>query len=661
MRKICLIFTISFDSLFTTYPEPTGQSSHVMKKNQYLFLFFILLSLSATAQFRYAPENLQLGKVVSFTYTPQGTPLAADSTIEGRFVRYGGPTTMRLSRPTTVTLVRQGGSYVGEVFMPQKDAAGAMLLFRNSRNPRRTDLNKNKLYVIQVCDADCRPVPHATAGQASVFTRTNFVYEAGSRPDPNRVTALYEQEFKQNPDLQPQYWSDYLAAQIKQRKPGYGPKVKAGIEAYLASRPVPTVAELTTAAQLYESMGDLANANAMRERMKTLDPAGSLAQKDRAMAVRNQPDWTRKKALYQAFVTEFPKSGQLPILNVMMTDGYFKNNDIRGLTAFVAQQPDAHLDVLMLNTMAFQLADERRSLPEAEQLVQRAMTVLKTQPKPGSMSADTWNAEKQTRQRQLMNTYARALEQQDKMAEAYAAYQAFIAPDDVDNSDPRTNERYYLCALRTNHGTDARPMVEAAVQIGKATPRLKTALHDWYAKQPGNTTASATAYLTELEADLRADQQDELRQILINEPAPAFAMTDLQGRSITSAALKGKVIVLDFWATWCGPCVASFPAMQQAQTRFQNDPKVQFLFVNTREGGPIQRVHNFMSKHPYGFTVPLDGSQRVANAYKVQGIPTKVVIDPKGRVRYRAVGYSGDPETTVNELTLVVEMLKGEK
>lgn len=630
-----------------------------MKKEFYLLVFLSTLSLPVSAQFCYSPDKPQVGQTVSFTYTPQGTPLATDSTIEGRYVRYGAPAMMHLSRPTTVTLVRQGGDFVGEVYIPKKDVAGTMLLFRNSKQPKRIDLNKNLLYVIPVTDATGKLVPHATGGQASVFTRANFLYEAGSRPDPNWVVTLYEQELRNNPNAQPLYWSDYLAALVRQKKPGYGPKVKAGIESYIASRPTPTAAELTAAAQLYESMGDFARANTQRERMKKLDPVGSLVQKDRAAAVRSQADWTRRKALYQAFVTEFPGSSHLPLLAVGMTDGYFKNNDIRGLVAFVEPQPASHVDVLMLNTMAFQLADEKRSLPEAEKLVNKAMAMLKTQPKPGN-GPGNWEEEKQARQRQLLNTLARTLEQQGKYAEAYAAYQSFISPDDVDNSDPRVNERYYLCALRTDHATDALPMAEAAVQVGKATPRLKATLRDWYAKQPGQTDAKADAYLTDLEADLRAEQRDELRQILINEPAPAFSLTDLQGRTIASSALKGKVVVLDFWATWCGPCIASFPAMQQAQSRFQNDPNVRFLFVNTREGGPLQRVHNFMAKNTYPFVVPLDAQQRVANAYKVQGIPTKVVIDTKGRVRYRAIGYNGSPEATVSELTLVVEMLKDE-
>ncbi|MBD2700368.1 TlpA family protein disulfide reductase [Spirosoma sp. BT702] len=628
-----------------------------MKFTPYLFLFSLIILRTAKAQFCFTPERPQTGQMVSFTYTPQCTPLDADTTLEGRYVRYGTPAKMHISLPTTVTLVRQGGDYIGQLYIPKKDVMGTMLFFRNSVQTRRTDLNNGLLYVIPVYDADGKIVPHAVGGQASVFTRSHFLNETGTRFDPNWVVTLYQHELLMNPDLQPHYWSDLLAAQIKQRKPGYGPVAKAGIESYIASRPAPTANEFTSAALLYESLGDFPKATAMRERMKSLDPAGSLVQKDRANSVRNEPDWTRRKAAYQAFIQEFPNSPHLQGLAVVMTDGYFKNNDIAGLVKFIEPLPVAQTDLSVLNTIAFQLADEKRSLTEAEFLIKRAISVFKGQPKP-QRPGSTWEKDQQTRSRQLMNTYARALEQQDKFAEAFPIYKDVIPTDDVDNSDARTNERYLICAIRTNQVEAVRPYIESAVQIGKANIGLKTALRDWYAKQPGNNLAKADAYVAELEADIRADKRDELAQQLINEPAPAFSLTDLKGRTISSSAFKGKVIVLDFWATWCGPCVASFPAMQQAQNKFQSDPNVKFLFVNTREGGPMQRIYNFMDKHPYNFVVPVDTQQKVANAYKVKGIPTKVVIGPDGRVRYRTIGFSGDPEATVEELALVVEMLK---
>ncbi len=632
-----------------------------MKKTLFQTLFLLTLAtLSATAQFCFSPQQPQPDQVVSFTYSPQTTPLARDSTLEGRYVRYGAPTMMRISQPTTVTLVRQGNDYVGQVYLPKKDVAGTMLYFRNSRIPNRTDLNKGQFYTIPVWDATGRIVPHATGGQASVFTRTHLPAEAGFRPDQSWVITLLEHELAQNPALRPQYWYDLLAARIKQRKPGYGPQVKSAIESYLASRPEPSPAELADAARLYESMGDFARVKALRERRKSVEPAGALMQKDRAMAIRTEPNWAKKKVAYAAFWKEFPTSTYLPALTIMMTDDYYKQNDIAGMMAFVGQQPDSFIDAGMLNTIAFKMADERRSVPEAEQLTKRALAVLKNQARPTDVSGD-WTAEKQKRQRQLMNTYARTLEQQGKYAEAYTAYQDVLTPDTVNENDSRTIERYFQCALRTNHGNEALPVIEEAVQLDKATKSLKATLHDWYAKQPGQTVAKADAYLKDLEADVVADKRDEMQQKLINEPAPAFSLTDLKGRTISTSAMKGKVVVLDFWATWCGPCIASFPAMQQAQTRFKNDPDVRFLFVNTREGGPVQRVYTFMDKHPYDFVVPLDGQQKVANAYKVQGIPTKIVIGPNGRVRYRSIGYNGDPEATVDELALVVEMLKDGK
>ncbi|RIV18547.1 TlpA family protein disulfide reductase [Fibrisoma montanum] len=626
-------------------------------KAVYSLLLSVAVVLPATAQFKFSPEKPQLGQVVSFTYTPQRTPLAGDTTLEGRYVRYNDPGSIKFSKGIPVPLVRQGDSFTGQLPAQRAGTAGMMIAFRNAKAAKRTDLNNGRLYSIPFYDGKDCLVPHALGGQASVFSRTGFMYDLDGRADPNWLVLLYEWELIQYPEHKPQYWSDYALAMIKQRKPGYGPKVKAYIDAYLTSRPEPTADELTRASGLYEQMGDFAKANALRDRMKNLDPKGPLMQKSRAEAVRNEPNWAKKKAAYEAFVKDFPNSTHTPVLTNMITDGYYKAGDLRGLVAFIEPLPNASVDPQWLNSVANQLAEDRRGLTEAEWMIKRALAVLDAQPKPARPSAQ-WEAEQQARKRQYLATYAFALEQQGKDKEAYDTYLKAINTANPEDSDIKTNERYWLCALRTGNGEAARPNVEAFVQEGRSNNRLKNALRDYYAKKTGNA-AEAETYVAKLEADLRADLREELRSTLINEPAPAFTMTDLKGQKVSLASLRGKVVVLDFWATWCVPCIMSFPAMQQAKAYFKNDPKVQFLFVNTREGGPLQRVHDFMAKRPYGdFVVPVDAGQRVANAYKVQGIPTKVIIDPQGRVRYRGIGYSGDAEATANEMTLLVELLK---
>src|SRR5690554_8083345 len=67
------------------------------------------------------------------------------------------------------------------------------------------------------------------------------------------------------------------------------------------------------------------------------------------------------------------------------------------------------------------------------------------------------------------------------------------------------------------------------------------------------------------------------------EPAPDFTLEDLEGNTVSLKDLEGKVVVLDFWATWCAPCIKSFPAMQMAVNKYKDDPEVEFLFINTWE------------------------------------------------------------------------------
>jgi peroxiredoxin len=149
-------------------------------------------------------------------------------------------------------------------------------------------------------------------------------------------------------------------------------------------------------------------------------------------------------------------------------------------------------------------------------------------------------------------------------------------------------------------------------------------------------------------------------------PAPAFKLKDINGNTVSLASLKGKTIVVDFWATWCGPCKASFPGMQKTVNKYRNDPNVVFLFIDTWETDKNREklVKDFIQKNKYTFTVLYDETRKnsdeygVIGDYKVEGIPTKFVIDKNNNIKFKAVGFNGNDDALVEEISTMIEMTR---
>jgi len=138
----------------------------------------------------------------------------------------------------------------------------------------------------------------------------------------------------------------------------------------------------------------------------------------------------------------------------------------------------------------------------------------------------------------------------------------------------------------------------------------------------------------------------------LTRPAETFSLQDMSGATVSLADLKGKWVYLDFWATWCGPCKVSLPHTQELAKR----KDLVVLAVNVWERKPhdelLTLVKDFLTTNKYDFHVILDESGDVAKAYKVEGIPTFVLIDPNGWVRRVWVG-SGQNE----DITKVIDAL----
>jgi thiol-disulfide isomerase/thioredoxin len=127
---------------------------------------------------------------------------------------------------------------------------------------------------------------------------------------------------------------------------------------------------------------------------------------------------------------------------------------------------------------------------------------------------------------------------------------------------------------------------------------------------------------------------------------PPLALRDLNGKEHKLTDYKGKVVVLNFWATWCDPCREEMPSMQRLQDKLAGKPFA-ILAVDYGEGPP--RIKDFLKSVPVRFTVLLDRDASAATAWKVKVLPTTLVIDAEQRVRYIAVGDIGWDTQAVEE------------
>lgn len=230
---------------------------------------------------------------------------------------------------------------------------------------------------------------------------------------------------------------------------------------------------------------------------------------------------------------------------------------------------------------------------------------------------------------------------------------------------------------------EGKPVLQPAIQTGpdgpvpagaQSTPKMAAASTLPVIGAPGNVPATAgiveastqkavTINPSSLSSSRNIEQM--LKDTEYNEEAPDFSLIDLDGNTVRLSDLRGKVVILDFWATWCIPCVRSFPSMQKAQEKYKDDPQVKFLFIHTmnRVDTATAMAKTLIAKYNYPFQVLMDlvdpntKKSPVSTAYRVVFLPAKMVIDPKGIIRYKLDGWQGKDQEkeAVDELSAMIE------
>ncbi len=120
-------------------------------------------------------------------------------------------------------------------------------------------------------------------------------------------------------------------------------------------------------------------------------------------------------------------------------------------------------------------------------------------------------------------------------------------------------------------------------------------------------------------------------------PAPGFTLEDMDEEKHSFKDLRGKVVLLNFWATWCPPCRREMPSMERLYQKF-NGENFTVIAINQMEDGDHVFAYTGQLDVDPTFTILFDKDSKVSNNYQVSGLPTTYLIDKQGNIRYRAIG-----------------------
>lgn len=147
-----------------------------------------------------------------------------------------------------------------------------------------------------------------------------------------------------------------------------------------------------------------------------------------------------------------------------------------------------------------------------------------------------------------------------------------------------------------------------------------------------------------------------------NDTASAFEFTATDGSLVSSEDLKGRVVVLDFYGTWCKPCIAELPELASVRDHFNSNSEVQFFIVNSDQGGDTpEKAERFIKRYGNGFSFGYDHDRKTYKAIGLTGagVPSLVILDKQGNVRLRHIGYNKAETDFVENIVSAIDVILG--
>lgn len=354
---------------------------------------------------------------------------------------------------------------------------------------------------------------------------------------------------------------------------------------------------------------------------------------------------------------------EFDVLYGIVALSYIKEGNKSAFETFIEKIKNKFNQTSYLNMAAEELYREKDQLTYAESIAGKTLKIYDTYKndptaRPAGFAREDWSRFMKMAATPYHETYAKLLHVNGNDKGALIHEETALNgqhPEDLDIA----SAELYTTLLATNGADEkAYTLLLQLAKAGKSSAAMDVLLHELYVKRGGSET-SADALMDSIRRTTREGYIATIaKKMLNNKIAPAFELYDISGKHVSLARYKGKIVVLDFWATWCVPCIASLPTMRQL---VKKHPEVVFLFIATQEKGPDvnARIREFLKTHAYDLKVlidkPVDKKFPVSAAYELSGIPAKAVIDKNGKLLFMSAGFSSETEL-FNEMEAMITL-----
>jgi len=589
---------------------------------------------------------------ITLTYDPTGTPLDGKAEISAVVYFLDDKDYPAMD----VDMKADGKQLKGDFAVPANSKAFVIKMVGD----KVSDNNNDKGYIYLVYK-DNKPVEGAYAEKGDIYLGYTG-YRVGVKSDRDEAITCYKKELEMYPDNK-RTAATYFT--VIANKPQYKDEFDKKLNELKQSTDEKS---LELEYNMLRAANNTQEAAKVKDILKQKFPENGV-KNELFNAVMREQDAHKKDSLFNIYAIKCPEiasdpTSSLDNMRFQIAYAMDQKGDIDGYRKYANQIKDKQILAGLFNDVAWNWGVAGKRLDEAEKMSKEAVDIITA--KVANPSPSEFTSPKQAKKNAqgsynaFADTYAYVLWKENKSAEALPYMKAVY---DQTSDEANSIEHYSQILAATGQYDKALDVLSTGMKAGQSSDVIKEELKKDYVKVKGGDNGY-DKYLASLEKAVKDKLMADLAKTMINQPAPTFTLKDLDGNTVSLADLKGKVVIVDFWATWCGPCKASFPGMQMAVNKYKDNPNVKFLFVDCWENGDkyFDGVKKFIADNKYTFHVLLDekgddGRQaKVVSSYKVDGIPTKFIIDKSGNIRFKYVGYTGSSDKVLDEVSNMIEL-----